>query len=127
MTPQSVERPISMTDDELIETVAKAMYDATHHNMQSCYSWDDAWEDHQEHHRQRYYREARAAIEATRIEQLRKALEAAEGTMSAAMVMMGARNDSLTEAQRQGNINQAWHRLKNGREGIDAALIQSGE
>ena len=59
---------------------------------------------------------------ADTITRLQAALTDAEDAMSAAMVMIGARNDTLTEAQRQGNVNQAWHRLKSGREALRSSV-----
>ncbi len=46
------------------ETVAKAIYDATHAGLRNCYAWDEAWEPHQELGRERYRKEAAAAISA---------------------------------------------------------------
>jgi hypothetical protein len=53
-----------MVDDQLVERVARAMYDATHAKLRCCYSWEDEWEPHQEPLRERYLNEARAAIAA---------------------------------------------------------------
>ena len=50
--------------EEVVEAVARAIYDATHAVIRNCYAWDDAWEPHQEATRGRYYKEARAAIAA---------------------------------------------------------------
>lgn len=52
--------------DEDVERVARGIYDATHADLRNCYSWDDRWEDHQEAGRERYYKEARAALAAMR-------------------------------------------------------------
>ena len=52
------------TSEEVVEAVARAIYDATHAVIRNCYAWDDAWEPHQEATRGRYYKEARAAIAA---------------------------------------------------------------
>jgi hypothetical protein len=49
---------------DMVERVAKAMYDATHAKLRCCYSWEDEWEPHQEPLRERYLNEARAAIAA---------------------------------------------------------------
>ena len=71
---------MNRTDEAKVEMVARAIYDATHRGLSNCYSWDDRWEDHQEARRDRYLKEAAAAIEALRTTQpdaaLREALEA---------------------------------------------------
>lgn len=50
--------------EEMIEAVARAIYDATHGGIRNCWQWDQQWEDHQEAGRERYYKEARAALTA---------------------------------------------------------------
>lgn len=47
---------------DLVERVARAMFDARHRNLRDCWSWDDYWGDDQEPDREFYYRDARAAI-----------------------------------------------------------------
>ena len=49
-----------MTD--LVERVARAIFDARHKDLRDCWSWDDYWGDDQEPDREFYYRDARAAI-----------------------------------------------------------------
>jgi hypothetical protein len=72
--------PEPLMQDDVVEKVARAMYDASHRSLKSCYSWDEEREPHQEHIRERYLREARAALAAhdlavgERIERLTKAL-----------------------------------------------------
>jgi len=48
--------------DDLVERVARAIFDARHKNLRDCWSWDDYWGDDQEPDRKFYYRDARAAI-----------------------------------------------------------------
>jgi hypothetical protein len=64
-----------MIPDELVERVARAIFDARHKNLRDCWSWDDYWGDDQEPDRKFYYRDARAAIaialeEAARVAEL---------------------------------------------------------
>jgi hypothetical protein len=47
---------------DLVERVARAIFDARHKNLRDCWSWDDYWGDDQEPDRKFYYRDARAAI-----------------------------------------------------------------
>jgi hypothetical protein len=49
-------------NDDLVERVARAMFDARHSNLRDCWSWDDYWGDDQEPDRKFYYRDARVAI-----------------------------------------------------------------
>lgn len=55
------------------------------------------------------WRPAQAAVDAL-AEAANKIVEL-EAAISAARVLIGATNDTLTKAQRQGNINAAWHKL----------------
>lgn len=50
------------TEDEA-ERVARAIFEEEHRGLSNCLGWDDCWEDG-EHHRERYRRNARAAISA---------------------------------------------------------------
>jgi hypothetical protein len=61
MTPQSVERPISMTEDELIETVARAIQQSERDNGKHLAGFDCLGPQRQAHLRMA----ARAAIEAS--------------------------------------------------------------
>lgn len=54
------------TADEIVEVVARAMYEAEHKGLSNCYEWDDHWEDYQEAYRPLHYKRARAAIAAVR-------------------------------------------------------------
>lgn len=56
--------------DDIVERVARGIYESSH-NLSNCYSWEDEWEPHQKHHRKRYYRDARAALEAARYGEMR--------------------------------------------------------
>jgi hypothetical protein len=56
--------PISTgCDRERVEAVARAIFEDRHRGLSNCLTWDDNWEDG-EHHRERYLRDARAAINA---------------------------------------------------------------
>lgn len=72
---------MNRTDEAEVERVARAIYDVTHRGLSNCYNWDDRWEDHQEARRDRYLKEAAAAIDALRATQpdaaLREALRIA--------------------------------------------------
>lgn len=48
--------------DDLVERVARALFDARHKDLRDCWSWDDYWGDDQEPDREFYYRDATAAI-----------------------------------------------------------------
>jgi hypothetical protein len=48
--------------DDLVERVARAIFDARHQDLRDCWSWDDYWGDDQEPDRKFYYRDARVAI-----------------------------------------------------------------
>jgi len=50
------------TPDDLVERVARAIFDARHKDLRDCWSWDDYWGDDQEPDREFYYRDATAAI-----------------------------------------------------------------
>lgn len=58
------------------------------------------------------WRPAQAAVDAL-ADAANKIVEM-EAAIAAARVLIGAGNDTLTEAQRQSNINSAWHKLDAG-------------
>ena len=55
-----------MTDEELVEKVARGLYEAAHKGLSNCYDWEDHWEEYQEVHRPTYYKQARAIIPIVR-------------------------------------------------------------
>lgn len=91
---------------EDVERVARAIYDASHKGLSNCYSWDDIWEPHQERNRERYYRDARAAIAAMHRASPEPSAEEIE-RMAAAMAQVIAkrhghdRDDWLNDQRRE--------------------------
>lgn len=47
---------------ELVEPVARAIYDRKHEGLMNCYAWDESWEPYQEHGREQYLKDATAAL-----------------------------------------------------------------
>ena len=91
-----------------VEAVAKAIYDASHSGFSNCYAWTDRWEDHQEARRDRYYKEARAAIAimltpSDKEERISELEEALKGMIRCHAASLQNWQQALADAQASGN------------------------
>ena len=93
-----------MTDEiseEMVETVAKAIYDASHKGLRNCWAWEDSGlDDEHPGRRANYLRNARAALAAA--EPLIVARER-ENAAEIAEYYEGHGFDGIAAAIRSGN------------------------
>jgi hypothetical protein len=109
--------------DEDVERVARAIYDATHVGLRNCYSWDDYWEDHQEAGRERYYKEARAALAAMREGVDRGMVEVPREPTDAAIFFVSLALSKAGNGQTTYSMAQSWRVGGSEQEAIDAAVL----